>query len=209
MQVFTDEERIKQFQQREAGNCQNFYVLQIRLLSTAAHGLKEPFSLLAKDIPPPDLPPELDELAQKRALQYFRLLLLLKGDYLLFQQVPERLLSDDICIAGRRSPVTPDFICAIIHWLTLYQIGDHPLPREWSEDMKAYLKARWPSYNGQEVTQELLTYWMIDSEKLDRQAMPPLLRFRSDVKTLVWRIRGILSFMLLMLRVGLKRMFHS
>ena len=136
-------------------------------------------------------------------------MLLLKEDYLLFQQVPERLLSDDICIAGRRSPVTPDFICAIIHWLTLYQIGDHPLPREWSEDMKAYLKARWPSYNGQEVTQELLTYWMIDSEKLDRQAMPPLLRFRSDVKTLVWRIRSILSFMLLMLRVGLKRMFHS
>lgn len=34
------------------------------------------FSLLAKAIPAPELPPELDELAQKRALQYFRVVLL-------------------------------------------------------------------------------------------------------------------------------------
>lgn len=52
------------------------YVNQLRWLSFVGHGLKEPFSLLAKDIPAPELPPELDELAQKRALQYFRVILL-------------------------------------------------------------------------------------------------------------------------------------
>ena len=52
------------------------YVNQLRWLSFVGHDLKEPFSLLAKDIPAPELPPELDELAQKRALQYFRVILL-------------------------------------------------------------------------------------------------------------------------------------
>ena len=37
------------------------YVNQLRWLSFVGHGLKEPFSLLAKDIPAPELPPELDE----------------------------------------------------------------------------------------------------------------------------------------------------
>lgn len=56
------------------------YVNQLRWLSFVGHGLKEPFSLLAKDIPAPELPPELDELAQKRALQYFRVILLTTKD---------------------------------------------------------------------------------------------------------------------------------
>lgn len=52
-QAFTDEEIMTQLAQREAGNCQYMYVNQLRCLIFVGHGLKEPFTLLAKDIPAP------------------------------------------------------------------------------------------------------------------------------------------------------------
>lgn len=90
------------------------YVNQLRWLSFVGHGLKEPFSLLAKDIPAPELPPELDELAQKRALQYFRVILLTTKDAESLNLEPQDIFPADILLDGRRVPVTVDFICASI-----------------------------------------------------------------------------------------------
>lgn len=204
-QTFTDEEIMTQLAQREAGNCQYMYVNQLRWLSFVGHDLKEPFSLLAKDIPAPELPPELDELAQKRALQYFRVILLTTKDAESLNLEPQEIFAADILLDGRRVPVTVDFICASIHWFTLYSLGKYPLPQDWADDFAEYLRLRWPEYKGEPVTHDVLTYWLMYCEVDEREVQAPLERLKNDVKGFYRLCRGLAGILLLHLRVAVKR----
>ena len=169
------------------------YVNQLRWLSFVGHGLKEPFSLLAKDIPAPELPPELDELAQKRALQYFRVILLTTKDAESLNLEPQEIFAADILLDGRRVPVTVDFICASIHWFTLYSLGKYPLPQDWADDFAEYLRLRWPEYKGEPVTHDVLTYWLMYWEVHEREVQAPLERLKNDVKGFYRCCRGSAS----------------
>ncbi len=202
MQAFNDDELRALHELHDRGDSRFCYVMLIRRHGEIAHHLKEPFSLLAKDIPPPALPQALDRLAKERALRHFFLSLLLDRDLAFFKLTPEKLFTREIHLDGRSMSVTPDFLCRILYWLTRFNLDEEPIPQEWADRIRTYLLARWPSYDGRRVTQNVITDWMVAQADLDRADMPILDRCWFDLKSRLSIVRGLVGYALLLRRAG-------
>ncbi len=117
--------------------------------------------LLSADIPDelsPDLEQEADDRAQLNA--FVTMFSDEDGATERWERCPIALLSPIVRADGELVEVDLSFIARISYLSGLYSQCNRELSPSWKKRLSKYLTEHWPDYDGQEVTQRLLSDWI-------------------------------------------------
>ena len=160
LQQFTEKQAAQIAELFVRGNPHYFYVASLRVFGHATTNAREPFCILAQLLPPPRLDEAWDEEARRRALHILWVNNLTEEDrqHLIKGNI-DTIIGNDVVVNGESYGATPEFACRCVYYFSRFLFALETLPHAWCMAMQDYLSVRWPEYQGEPKTQDVLEAW--------------------------------------------------
>ena len=160
LQQFTEKQVAEIAELFERGDSHYFYVASLRVFGHATTTAREPFCILAHNLPAPRIDEAWDEEARRRALHILWVNYLTEEDRKRFTKKPiDFIVGNDVVIDGESHGATPEFACRCVYYYSRFLFAQETLPHAWCMAMQDYLSERWPQYKGEPITQDVLEAW--------------------------------------------------